>query len=208
MSDEAYLRMSIANARDYIPKSILKRYNAKPKGEAIAKHTLHASRGASVFQGPSNAYYTAIQQRGMSSQKLASDKNYSIRREDMNRNFIKVAQQMTQPISKDDSIHEGIVKLALSDKHKAMLGMPVAGGLAGAGIYGLAQAGRKGALPLGKRLARGGGVGAGIGLAATALIGIGEMLSKADPSGKGLEAIAKLAPAAIAVGGAAMDRRK
>lgn len=109
-------------------------------------------------------------------------------------------------IKRTDNIHVGLEKIAMSDKHKAMLGLPVAGAAAGGAIYGLA--GGAGALPLKRRVLKGMGRGGAIGAAATALIGIGEMLHQADPSGRSIEAIAKLAPAAIAVAGAHADTRK
>lgn len=111
-------------------------------------------------------------------------------------------------IKRTDNIHEALEKVAfkMTEQQKAMLGLPVAGALAGGSIYSMM--GGAGSLPLKKRILKGMGRGGAIGVAASALVGIGEMLNRADPSGRSMETIVKLAPAAIAMAGAHADTRK
>jgi hypothetical protein len=103
------------------------------------------------------------------------------------------------------------MKLGMEDKTKQLLtaaAIPVASGLTGAAIYGLGGTGRAGAPTLGRRLKIGGTYGAAAGAAVTGLIGLGALLEKADPSGKSLETIVRLAPAAAATAGAIADMRR
>ena len=111
-------------------------------------------------------------------------------------------------IYSDDNIHDALEKVAMSDQSRAMLGLPVATAGAGAGLYGLSGIGRKGSLPLGRRMLRGGGAGGAVGLAISSLVGIGKLLNKADPSGKSLEAAVKLAPSVLSVAGAVADTKE
>jgi len=110
-------------------------------------------------------------------------------------------------VASDDNIHDALEKVAMSDSTKSLMALPFAAGTAGAGIYGLSGATRKGSAPLAKRLMRGGATGGAIGLAVSSLVGIGNLLNKADPSGKSLEAAVKLAPAVLTVAGAVGDTK-
>lgn len=96
-------------------------------------------------------------------------------------------------------------KTAMDDSTKAMLGLPVAGGAAGAALYGLAGVGRAAAPSLGKRLTLGGGAGAAVGAGLAGIIGLGKLLEKADPSGNTLATAVQIAPAVAAVAGAIGD---
>lgn len=90
----------------------------------------------------------------------------------------------------------------------SLLGLPLAGAGVGAalgapaGIYSAIRSGK----PIGKALGIGAGLGAAgggaIGAAAAGLIGIGHLLRNADPSGKTLDTVIRLAPAALATAGA------
>ena len=89
-----------------------------------------------------------------------------------------------------------------------MAALPVAGAGLGAGMYGLSGLGRSKAAPIATRLARGAGVGGTIGLGAAGLAGMGHLLSKADPSGRGIDTAVKLAPAAAMAYGATRDAER
>lgn len=94
--------------------------------------------------------------------------------------------------------------LTMTDAAKLVGG----GAMLGAGIYGLAGAGRR-AIPVTQRLIRGGGTGAAVGLATAGMIGAGQLLSKMDPKGHGVDAVVKLAPAlASTTYGVIQDSRK
>ncbi len=104
------------------------------------------------------------------------------------------------------------VKLAKEDEKKwdaktlgTLAALPAAGAGLGAGMYGLAGAGRKGVAPIGTRLARGAGIGGAIGLGTSGLIAGHKALSGVDPEGKTLETAMRLAPAAAATYGALKD---
>jgi bacterioferritin len=96
----------------------------------------------------------------------------------------------------------------LSPSTKAMLGLPLLGAASGAAIMGLSGIGRAGTGSALSNAGRGLATGAAFGTAASALIGMGKLLEKADPSGRTLRTVVELAPAAIAVGGAIRDSRE
>jgi len=93
------------------------------------------------------------------------------------------------------------------DRMLALAAAPVVGALTGAALYGLAGVGRS-AAPIGTRLLRGAGTGGALGVGAAGLIGLGHLLSKADPSGKTLETTVRLAPSAVMLYGAMQDTRE
>jgi hypothetical protein len=86
----------------------------------------------------------------------------------------------------------------------AVAGLPPALAATGAGVGSMAALAKKQPILSGAK--RWGAIGGGVGVAAAGLIGIGKLLEKADPSGKSLETAVKLAPAALTMGAAMMDK--
>jgi len=89
----------------------------------------------------------------------------------------------------------------------AMAGLPFAGAGLGATLYGLsAFRGPEAAKNIGRLAAKGGATGGMVGLGALGLIGLGHLLHKADPKGRGMEAAVKLAPAVGTTMGVLADK--
>ena len=126
-------------------------------------------------------------------------------------------QKMKEELQKEAQVEIGAlrIKQAMEDSTKAMIGLPLAGAGLGAGlgaIGGAAKGFGPGASLAMRDIGRGAGklglIGGGVGLAATGLIGVGKLLSQADPSGRTLETAVQLAPALLLAGAAASSAQK
>jgi len=108
-------------------------------------------------------------------------------------------------------IEYGMEKAAAKKKddkwgtYGAMAAIPFAAAGTGAALKGMVNWSAGKGVAMGMR--RGAGIGGAIGMGTLGLIGMSKMLNKADPSGQAFEAALRLAPAALAVGGAMSDDR-